>query len=99
MRRPPPGVCCHRHKGRRGVSHTCVTRVSRKGRGMRRVVLLLATMAATLVVASGLVLAVNKIGTNGPDTLWGTNGDDNLIDKGGNDTLFARDGRDNLVGG
>jgi hypothetical protein len=35
---------------------------------MRRVILLLTMMAATLVVASGVALAVNKIGTNGPDT-------------------------------
>ena len=38
---------------------------------MRRVILLLTLMAATLVVASGVALAVNKIGTNGPDTLRG----------------------------
>ncbi len=66
---------------------------------MRRVILLLALMAATLVVASGVALAVTKIGTNGPDTLRGTNGDDNLIGKGGNDRLFALNGRDNLRGG
>ena len=40
---------------------------------MRRLILLLTLMAATLVVASGLALAVNEIGTNGPDTLRGTN--------------------------
>jgi hemolysin type calcium-binding protein len=66
---------------------------------MRRVILLLTVMATTLVVASGLALAVTKIGTNGPDTLRGTNGDDNLIGKGGNDRLFALNGRDTLVGG
>src|SRR3712207_864410 len=66
---------------------------------MRRVVLLLATMAATLVVASGLALAVNKIGTNGPDTLRGTNEADNLVGLGGNDDLFGLDGSDNLLGG
>jgi Ca2+-binding RTX toxin-like protein len=66
---------------------------------MRRVVLLLATMAATLVVASGLAWAVNKIGTNGPDTLRGTNEADNLLGKGGNDALFGLGGRDNLLGG
>ena len=41
---------------------------------MRRVILLLAVMAATLVVASGVALAVTKIGTNGPDTLRGPTG-------------------------
>jgi hypothetical protein len=36
---------------------------------MRRTIVLLATMALTLLVASGVVLAVTKVGTNGPDTL------------------------------
>ena len=48
---------------------------------MRRAILLVAMMAVSLVVASGVALAVNKIGTDGPDTLRGTNGDDNLIGK------------------
>jgi hypothetical protein len=59
---------------------------------MRRVILLLMVMAATSVVASGLAWAVNKVGTNGPDTLRGTNGDDNLLGKGGNDDLFGLGG-------
>jgi Ca2+-binding RTX toxin-like protein len=66
---------------------------------MRRVILLLAVMAATLVVASGVAWAVTKIGTNGPDTLRGTNGDDNLIGKGGDDVLHSLNGRDTLLGG
>ena len=66
---------------------------------MRRLVLLVAVMAATLVLASGLALAVNKVGTNGPDTLRGTNGDDNLVGLGGNDDIFGLGGSDNLVGG
>ena len=66
---------------------------------MRRTILLLATMALTLLVASGVALAVTKIGTNGPDTLRGTNGDDNLLGKGGNDVLYALAGKDNLLGG
>jgi hypothetical protein len=66
---------------------------------MRRVMLLLTMMAATLVVASGVALAVNKIGTNGPDTLKGTNKADNLVGLGGNDRLFSLAGRDNLLGG
>jgi len=65
---------------------------------MRRVILLLTMMAATLVVASGVALAVNKIGTNGPDTLKGTNSADKLLGKGGNDVLFSLAGRDNLLG-
>jgi Ca2+-binding RTX toxin-like protein len=65
----------------------------------RRVVLVLAATALTLLLASGVAWAVNKVGTDGPDTLWGTNGDDNLIGKGGNDKLFSLRGRDNLLGG
>jgi Ca2+-binding RTX toxin-like protein len=66
---------------------------------MRRAILLLATMALTLLVASGVAWAVNKIGTDGPDTLKGTKGNDNLIGKGGNDILLSLRGRDNLLGG
>ena len=56
---------------------------------MRGLVLLLAVMAMALVLASGGVLAVNRIGINGPDTLKGTNGADSLLGKGGNDDLFG----------
>lgn len=66
---------------------------------MRRFILLLTVMAVTLVVASGVAVAVNKIGTNEPDTLKGTNKDDNLLGRGGNDRLFSLNGRDNLLGG
>ena len=62
---------------------------------MRRMVLLLTVMAAALVLASGVALAVNKVGTSGPDTLRGTNGNDNLLGLGANDVLFAFEGRDN----
>jgi Ca2+-binding RTX toxin-like protein len=66
---------------------------------MRRLVFLLTAMALALVLASGVALAVNKIGTNGPDTLKGTNGADNLLGKGGNDALFGLGGSDNMLGG
>jgi Ca2+-binding RTX toxin-like protein len=66
---------------------------------MRRVVCVLAAMALALLLASGVALALTKIGTNGPDTLRGTNGNDNLLGKGGNDRLFALNGRDTLLGG
>lgn len=62
-------------------------------------VLLLTVMAAALILASGVALALSKIGTNGPDTLRGTNGNDDLLGRGGQDDLFALDGRDNLIGG
>ena len=66
---------------------------------MRRLVLLLVAMALSLLVASGVALAVTKIGTNGPDTLRGTDGDDTLVGKGGNDRLFSLAGDDTLRGG
>jgi Ca2+-binding RTX toxin-like protein len=56
-------------------------------------------MARTLLVASGVALAVNKVGTDSPDTLRGTNGADNLMGLGGNDVLWGLRGRDNLLGG
>jgi Ca2+-binding RTX toxin-like protein len=71
----------------------------RKGvQRMRRVILVLAIVAATLVAASGMAMAVNRIGINGPDTLKGTDGADNLLGRGGNDVLFGFGGRDNLLG-
>ena len=39
---------------------------------MRRTILLMATMALTLLVASGVALAVTRIGTDGPDGGVGT---------------------------
>jgi Ca2+-binding RTX toxin-like protein len=63
---------------------------------MRRIlVLLLAALALTLAVASGVALAINEIGTNGPDTLRGANGDDNLSGSGANDVLWGGGGRHN----
>ena len=49
---------------------------------MRRTILLLATMALTLLVASGVALAVTKIGTDRPDFLIGTKGSDELFGRG-----------------
>ena len=66
---------------------------------MRRVALVVAAMALALILASGVAWAVNKVGTNGPDTLKGTNGDDNLVGRSGNDRIFSLAGKDNLLGG
>ena len=66
---------------------------------MRRTVLLVAVVAASLVMASGVALAVDRVGTNGPDTLRGTDRADNLSGLGGGDTLLGKDGSDNLSGG
>ena len=66
---------------------------------MRRTVLVLVVMVATLVVASGVALAVVREGGPGDDTLIGTWGSDTLEGKGGNDTLVGLAGRDGLSGG
>ncbi len=66
---------------------------------MRRTILLLATIALTLVVAAGVALAVNKVGTDGRDFLKGTDGADNLVGKGDSDRIFGLAGKDNLIGG
>src|SRR5215207_1409456 len=87
-------------KGRRESNLTPHPAPYRKaGLLMRRTIVLLAAMALTLLVASGVALAATKIGTNGPDTLRGTNGADDLVGLGGNDVLFGLGGRDNLLGG
>jgi RTX calcium-binding nonapeptide repeat (4 copies) len=78
------------------VLDTCL--LGKGAKKMRRVVLVLALVGAMLVAASGMALAVNEIGTNGPDTLKGTNGSDNLLGRGGNDVLYGFAGRDNLLG-
>jgi hypothetical protein len=46
---------------------------------MRRMALGLAVLALALFPASGVAWALNKVGTNDPDTLRGTNGDDNRL--------------------
>jgi RTX calcium-binding nonapeptide repeat (4 copies) len=66
---------------------------------MRRTILMVATMALTVLVAGGVALAVAKIGTQGRDFLKGTAGADNLIGKGETDLIFGLAGNDNLLGG
>src|SRR5215217_3555959 len=66
---------------------------------MRRTILLLATMALTLLIAVGVALAVNKIGTQGRDFLQGTDAADHLVGKGENDRIFSLAGKDYLIGG
>jgi Ca2+-binding RTX toxin-like protein len=66
---------------------------------MRRLVLLLAVMASALVLASGVALAVTKIGTDGGDFLMGTKGSDELVGRGGNDWIEGRAGKDVISGG
>ena len=59
---------------------------------MRRVAIVVAAMALALLLASGVAWAVNKVGTNGPDTLRGTNGVDNLLGEGGNSWKHCENG-------
>lgn len=75
----------------------------------RRAILLILTMAATVVLASGVALAVTKqcqgglsficSGTKKGDTLLGTNDFDYILGKGGNDTLKGFGSSDELYGG
>jgi Ca2+-binding RTX toxin-like protein len=66
---------------------------------MQRLILLLSLMAVTLVVTSGVALAVARSGGPGDDTLRGTNGPDALSGNGGDDVLLGLRGRDALDGG
>src|SRR5919107_1480274 len=72
--------------------------VGRGAEEMRRLVFLLTVIALVLVLASGVALAVDRIGTNGPDTLRGTNGADNVLGGSGNDFVTGDRGSDSLVG-
>src|SRR5215204_6092740 len=66
---------------------------------MRRTILLVASIALSLLVASGIALAVNKVGTEARDFLKGTDGADHLVGRGGNDRIFSLAGKDTLIGG
>jgi hypothetical protein len=66
---------------------------------MRRAILMVAAVALSLLVASGIALAVNKVGTQGRDFLKGTDGADHLIGKGEDDRIFSLAGKDTLIGG
>jgi Ca2+-binding RTX toxin-like protein len=65
---------------------------------MRRVILLVVVMAATLVVASGLALADIIVGDGGDNHLVGTNGNDDISGAAGNDDIFGLGGQDRLFG-
>jgi Ca2+-binding RTX toxin-like protein len=65
-------------------------------------------MALALLLASGVALAVTRVGTprddtlrgtDGPDQIDGRTGDDDIFSLGGSDTLYDGKGRDRLVGG
>ena len=66
---------------------------------MRRTTLLLTAMVLTsLLLASGVALAVNRTGTPGHDRMIGTTGPDNLDGRSGDDFIDGRRGADNLAG-
>jgi Ca2+-binding RTX toxin-like protein len=66
---------------------------------MKRILVLLSTRVLALLLACGVALAVNKVGTNAQDTLRGTNTADTLLGRGANDILIALAGDDKLLGG
>jgi Ca2+-binding RTX toxin-like protein len=75
-----------------------VERNEERNEGMRRTTLLVAMVAGLLVLASGVALAVNIVGNNGPNLLIGTQQADNIAGAAGNDTINARGGNDRAFG-
>jgi hypothetical protein len=73
---------------------------------MRRTVLLMASMALTLLLASGVALAISEVrcdggeckGTPDDDKMVGTDRRDILYAFRGSDLLFGNGGRDDLYG-
>jgi Ca2+-binding RTX toxin-like protein len=66
---------------------------------MRRVVLVLALMAAALLMDSGMALAVTKAGGPGSDTIVGTATPDSLAGGSGSDRVLGGGGNDFMHGG
>ena len=67
---------------------------------MRRTALLmLAVMAAALVVASGVALAKNYVGTDRGEKIVGTKYADHINAKGGDDVVLGWAGPDKIRGG
>ena len=66
---------------------------------MRRTIRLVAIMALTMLVASGVGQALIKVGGPGPDTLMGTKGSDTLSGRGSSDWIDGRAGKDVINGG
>ncbi len=67
--------------------------------GMRRTTLLLTAVVLTsLLLASGVAIAVTREGTPRDDTIRGTNGADQIDGKAGDDYIDGRRGTDTLAG-
>jgi len=72
---------------------------------MRRTLLLLATLALTLVVAGGVALAATVtcsglecVGTDDNDRIQGSNNDEHIYGLGGSDIIDGNGGSDHVVG-
>ncbi len=63
---------------------------------MRKTILLLASMASAVLIASGVAWAATVQGTGGDDVLEGTESRDVLIPYDGNDTVDAKGGNDEV---
>jgi Ca2+-binding RTX toxin-like protein len=63
---------------------------------MRKTVLVLASMALAVLLASGVALAANIKGTEGDDELYGTTSRDTIIPFGGDDTVYALGSNDDV---
>ncbi len=61
---------------------------------MRRTIFLLTLTAATLVVAGGVALAVDKFGGRGDDTIYGTISGNYIDGRAGDDTIYGLGGND-----
>jgi Ca2+-binding RTX toxin-like protein len=61
--------------------------------------LLLVVMAALLVVASGVALARNFVGTERGERIVGTESADTIDGNGGDDTIIGKGGADKIRGG
>ncbi len=66
---------------------------------LRKLATLLSSLVLMLVLASGVALAVDFIGTSGDDILVGTDGDDYLKGRGGNDRITPGEGADEVYAG
>ena len=66
---------------------------------MRRMTILLAVMAAVLVMASGVALARNFVGTERGERIVGTDSADTIDANGGDDTVIGLRGADKIRGG
>jgi Ca2+-binding RTX toxin-like protein len=66
---------------------------------MRHAILLLTGIAATLAIASGVALAVSRVGGPGNDVVLGTEGPDDLGGGSGSDSIIGLGSKDVMSGG